>query len=400
MNEVLAAAPATAAPVYDFDTPHDRRTGDSAKWNWFAADVLPMWVADMDFKSPPAIAEALHKRVEEGFFGYALPPKELNPAIVARMAQRNSWSVGEEAIVHLAGLVSGLNITAKSVGERGDGALTTTPVYGPFLTAPKNQERVLQTAQLARTVAADGTLHFEIDFDALQAAVEPNTRLLILCHPHNPSGRAWTRTELEQLADFALRNQLVVCSDEIHADLLLGDSTHIPFASLSPEVEQQTITLIAPSKTFNIPGLGASAALIPNPALRMRFQRAAEGIVPHVSLLSAHAMLAAYTQCDDWLLQLRRYLTANRDHLVAFVQRELPQVKVTRPQATYLAFLDLSAYGLEPNPCKWLEANAKLAVNDGAWFGPGGEGHIRLNFGCPRATLDEGLERLRAALTA
>lgn len=404
MSEVVAAPPAppaeAAAPVYDFDTVYDRRASDSIKWNWYAADQLPMWVADMDFKSPPAIVEMLHKRVDEAMFGYTYGAPGLNAAIVARMARLYGWTVAESTVVHLAGLVSGLNIAAKAVGERGDGVLSLTPVYGPFLTAPQNQERELHTAQLSRTLAADGTLHYEIDFDALQAAVQPNTRLLFFCHPHNPSGRAWTRPELEQLADFALRNKLVVCSDEIHCDLLLGGSTHIPFAALDPEIEQQTITLMAPSKTFNIPGLGASMALIPNDALRVRFDRASAGIVPHTSLLSSYAMLAAYTQCDDWLAQLQSYLTANRDYLVSWVQRELPRVPITRPQATYLAWLDLNAYGLEPTPSKWLEENAKLGVNEGSWFGAGGAGFVRLNFGCPRATLEEGLARLRAALPA
>jgi cystathionine beta-lyase len=385
---------------FDFDTIHDRRTGDSAKWNWFAADVLPMWVADMDFRSPQPIIDMLHQRVEEGLFGYAFPPKGLDEAVMARMERLFGWQIGKESLVYLAGLVSGLNIACRAVGEAGSGVLVNTPVYGPFLSAPKNQERTVQVAQQACTLAADGTLQYEIDFDALEAALTPATKMLLLCHPHNPTGRAYTRPELEQVAAFALRHDLVVVSDEIHADLLLGGSAHIPFAALGPEVEQRTITLIAPSKTFNIPGLGSSVAIIPNQALRTAFQRASEGIVPHLSLLSSWAMLAAYTACDDWLAALRDYLTANRDHVVDFVQRELPGVRTTRPQATYLAWLDLNGLGLEPNPSKWLEGHAKVAVNDGAWFGRGGEGFVRLNFGCPRVTLDDGLERLRRALTA
>jgi cystathionine beta-lyase len=393
-----AASPPSGA--FDFDSIYDRRNSDSAKWKWYPEDVLPMWVADMDFRSPPAIMETLHKRVDEGLFGYAFPPDGLSDAIVARMQAQHGWAISGDAIVYLSGLVSGLNVATKAVGEPGEGVLVNTPVYGPFLSAPENQGRTLQVAAQACTVAADGTLYYEIDFDALEAALLPSTRMLILCHPANPTGRAWTRAELEQLADFALRHDLIVCSDEIHAELLLGGATHIPFAAISPEIEARTITLLAPSKTFNIPGLGASLAIIPDATLRKSFERAGQGIVPHMSLLSGWAMYAAYTACDDWLAALRTYLTANRDHVVDFVQRELPGVRTTRPEATYLAWLDLNGLGLEPNPAKWIEENARVAVNDGAWFGEGGAGFVRLNFGCPRATLDEGLQRLRSALAA
>ena len=355
-----------------------------------------MWVADMDFAAPQPIIDALHRRVGHGVFGYGMESKALKQTLVDRMARLYGWTIAPDDIVFLPGLVSGLNIVSRAIGERGDGVLINTPVYGPFLTAPVNQYRTLQSAPLNVT-QTDRRLHYELNMDGLAGAVLPNTKLFLLCNPHNPVGRAFTHDELSEIAAFCESHDLVICSDEIHCDLLLGGTRHIPIASLSPEVAQRTITLMAPSKTFNSPGLGASFAIVQNPALRKQFEAAMAGIVPHVNIFGMAAAEAAYTECDDWLQALRAYLTANRDFAVAFIEKHLSGVNLTVPEATYLLWLDLRSHGAE-KPAEMLMQQAKLAVNEGAWFGEGGEGFVRLNFGCPRAILEQGLQQLHAAL--
>lgn len=381
---------------YDFDRQIERRGTDSAKWSYFPADVLPMWVADMDFASPPPIIEALAARVQQGVFGYGMESKTLKQTLVERMERLYGWTIKPDDIVYLPGLVSGLNIVSRAVGERGDGVLINTPVYGPFLTAPVNQYRTLQSAPL-NAAHTGRRLHYKLNMDGLAAAVQTHTKLFLLCNPHNPVGRAFTHAELSEIAAFCVSHDLVICSDEIHCDLLLDGTQHIPIASLSPEIAQRTITLMAPSKTFNIPGLGASFAIVQNPTLRKQVETAMAGIVPHVNILGMVAAEAAYARCDDWLAALRAYLTANRDFAVKYVETHLPGVNYTVPEATYLLWLDLRGLG-ESKPADLLMRQAKLAVNEGAWFGEGGEGFVRLNFGCPRTTLEEGLRRLCTAL--
>ncbi|MBX3009940.1 MAG: PatB family C-S lyase [Caldilineaceae bacterium] len=383
--------------AYDFDTIIDRRASDSAKWHFYSEDVLPMWVADMDFRSPEPILRAMHERIDHGVFGYGGVTAQLREVICERMARLYNWKVHPEAIVSLPGLVSGLNVVSRAIGDRGDGVLVNTPVYPPFLSAPTNQERELQSAPLAKE-EKQGLLHYSLDVAALTQALQANTRLFILCNPHNPIGRAYTRAELQQLAEFCLRHDLVICSDEIHCDLLLGSTQHIPLASLDPEIAERTITLMAPSKTFNVPGLGCSLAIIPNAGLRQKLQKASNGIVPHVNLLGYTAAVAAYAECEDWLQELRTYLTANRDLLVETITREMPQLRVTVPEATYLGWIDCRESGIEGNPQKFFLEQAKVALNDGVPFGDGGEGFVRLNFGCPRGLLEQGLASMQRAL--
>jgi cystathionine beta-lyase len=383
--------------TFNFDQIIDRRASDSAKWNYFAADVLPMWVADMDFTAPPAVIEALQARIAHGVFGYGMDSKPLRELLAARMDQLYRWQVAPEDIVLLPGLVCGLNVVSAAIGAPGDGVLTNTPVYGPFLTAPVNQGRVLQSAPLACR-ASGQELYYTLDMAATAAAVQPNTRLFLLCNPHNPVGRAYTRAELQEIADLCARNDLVICSDEIHCDLLLDETQHIPIAALDPATAARTVTLMAPSKTYNVPGLGASFAIVQDKELRQRVERAATGIVPHVNILGAVAMEAAYRHGDAWLHALRAYLTANRDFAVGYIREHLPAVRVTVPEATYLLWLDCRAAIQDGTPAAHLMKEVRLAVNEGSWFGDGGDGFIRLNFGCPRATLTRGLELLRQAL--
>jgi cystathionine beta-lyase len=313
------------------------------------------------------------------------------------MDRLHQWQINPEEIMFLPGLVSGLNLVCRAMGRPGEGVLVQTPVYPPFLTAPANHELKLETASLTHTIQGQ-TLHYEIDFEIFENAISPETRLFILCNPHNPVGRSYNCEELTRLAEICLRHNLVICSDEIHCDLLMGDTRHIPIASLSPEIANRSITLVAPSKTFNIPGLGCSFAIIRNPELRKRMERAAAGIIPHVNIMGYVAALAAYNEGNEWLEQLLAYLTANRDFVRDFVAEHLPGIRTTVPEATYLAWLDCRQANIDSNPYDFFLKKAKVALNDGARFGPEGEGFVRLNYGCPRSILQQALEQMQAAL--
>lgn len=384
-----------------FDTVPERRASDSAKWNYFGEDILPMWVADMDFYSPPAMLDALHARIDHGTFGYSKDPVHLRELICARMASLYDWQIKPEHMIFLPGLVSGLNLVASASGEPGSGILVNTPVYGPFLSAPTNQSRELHQAPLALTHLQDDAgrnyLHYDLDFDALTAATQPNTRMFTLCNPHNPVGRVYTRTELEQIAEFCLRHNLDICSDEIHSDLLLDGNQHLPIAAISPELAERCITLLAPSKTFNVPGLGCSIAIISNDELRQRVEKAASGIIPHVNLLGKVAATAAYEHGGPWLDTLKEYLTINRNLVFDFFAKNLPEVKQTLPEGTYLSWLDFRAYGLT-DPYKFFFDNANVALGSGTSFGEPGEGYVRFNFGTNKATLMQGLNQMAEAV--
>lgn len=382
---------------YNFDQVVDRRRTGSIKWKFYGDDVLPMWVADMDFPPPPPILTALHARVEVGDFGYELPSPALGERICERLQRRYNWSVTPDQIVYIPSLVTGLNAVCRAIGEPGDGVLVQTPVYPPFLTAPTNQGRVTQMAEL-EAVPNGRTFGYRVDYDRMNATVTDRTRLFILCNPHNPTGEAYSREELLRMAEFCERHDLIICSDEIHCDLLLGGTRHIPIATLAPDIAERTITLMAPSKTFNIPGLKASFAIVTNPTLRKRLMTAMEGIVPWLNSFALAAMEVAYRDCDDWLEALLAYLTANRTVVTEFVTNHMPWIRTTVPQATYLAWFDCRNAGIEGNPYEFFRREAQVALNDGIPFGAGGEGFVRLNFGCPRTLLLEGLERMKAAL--
>lgn len=386
------------AMPYNFDRLPSRHNTDSLKWHRYG-NVLPLWVADMDFPAPEWILATLHQRIAHGIFGYGAPPDALTETLCARMADRYDWTVTPEQIVYLPGLVCGLNVVCRAIGEPGDEVLVQTPVYPPFLAAPGYQERRLMTVELTAELR-NGRLYYTFDDTAFAAAISPRTRLFILCHPHNPVGRAFNQNELARLAAFCERHDLTVCSDEIHCDLLLDGRRHTPFATLNPDTARRCITLMAPSKTFNIPGLGASFAIIQNSELRHRFKQALRGIVPDVNILGLVAAQAAYQHGGDWLQELLLYLAANRDYTADFVSRYLPGMRMTIPEATYLAWLDCREMGIPGNPHEFFLQQAGVALNDGATFGPGGAGFVRLNFGCSRALLAEGLERMRAAMVS
>ena len=381
--------------VFDFDRVVDRRSTDSNKWRKFPADVLPLWVADMDFPSPPAVVRALHARVEHGFFGYLTEHNDLPEVVAERVAKRYGWRINPEAVVTLPGVIAGFNQALRALTSPGDGMLIQTPVYPPILRSAGNHG--LRRDEHPLTRGADG--RYTVDLDAFAAALRETTRVFLLCNPHNPVGRLYGRAELEGMAAACLRRDTVIVADEIHCDLLLDGRQHAPVASLAPEIEQRTITLMAPSKTFNLPGLKCAVAIIPNAALRERFLAAAGDLVPKINVLGCTAAVAAYREGDAWLEALLGYLKANRDFLVQQVRATLPGVAVAPAEATYLAWLDCRGSARAGrDPYTFFLDRARVALNDGVTFGPGGAGFVRMNFGCPRALLAQGLERMRAAL--
>lgn len=384
--------------TFDFDTFVERRSSGSAKWNWFDHDVLPMWVADMDFKVTPVIVDALKERAEHGIFGYPVDTPELREALISRLASRHNMQVHSDNLVMIPGLVMGLNFVSHVVGAPGDSVLTLAPIYPPFLSAPKNQGRDVQMAAL--TVSRTGNrLYYEIDFDALEAALTPQTKLFMLCNPHNPVGRVWTRAELEGIADFCLRHDLIISSDEIHCDLVYADFSHISIASLSPEVAARTITLLAPSKTFNIPGLGMGFAVVQDKTLHAKLHDWVHGNGAGVNVMGLTAALAAFTGGQPWLDDLLHYLQENRDVATAYIDQNMPEIATTCPEGTYLMWLDCRALPLPEGKTAhtYFLEQGRVAVNDGAAFGIGGDGFTRLNFGTTRATLLEGLGRMKSA---
>jgi cystathionine beta-lyase len=379
---------------FDFDTIHDRRGTDSQKWQKYAGrDVLPMWVADMDFAAAPVIIEALQRRVAQGVFGYARPVKATVDAVTGALAARYGLQVDPSWIVWLPGLVCGLNAAVRAFAEEGDEVLSLSPIYPPFTTAPRNAGRVAVSVPLALSGG-----RWEIDWDALERAVTPRSRILLFCHPHNPVARVWEAAELARVAEFSARHGLVLCSDEVHCDLILKPGfAHAPMTVAAPESAGRTLTFMAPSKAFNVPGLGTSFAIIPDSALRARYARACAGIVAEVNVLGYAACEAAYRDGGPWLHALVDYLRGNRDLLVDFAARELPGVRIEAPvDSTYLAWLNVSALGWE-HPTRRFESHG-VGLSDGVPFGAGPGSHVRINFGCPRATLAEGLARMRAAV--
>jgi cystathionine beta-lyase len=377
--------------VFDFDEVFERRGTASEKWEKYRGrDIIPMWVADMDFRSPPAIIEALHRRTEHGVFGYTGPPPELVAATLSMLDRDYGWQVDPDWIVWLPGLVSGLNVTCRAVGEDGDEVLTLVPVYPPFLSAPGNSRR-----GVVRVPLREENNRWSLDFERLEAAVTPRTRLFMLCNPHNPVGRVFDRGELQGLAEFCLQRGIVICADEIHCGLLLDpDKRHIPIATLAPEVAQSTITLMAPSKTFNTAGLGCAFAVIPSEALRRRFRQVKAGIVPMLNPYGYLAATVAYRDCADWRAALIDYLKGNRDTLAAALGRMAGELTMAPVEATYLAWIDVRGTGVS-GPVRFFE-EAGVGLQDGGDFD--GAGFVRLNFGCPRSVLKEALARMSRAL--
>ncbi len=385
----MARAANNATEVFDFDREIDRRGTDSAKWDKYAGrDILPMWVADTDFAVHPAIPDAIKRRADHPVFGYTQTPPRLVDLLVARMRERYAWEIEPDWLVLLPGIVGALHLACRAVGRSGDPVLLPGVVYQPFAKAPGFAGRVNQSLPMANR---DGRLL--IDFDALERLAPRPRQLLLFCNPHNPGGAVYREAELARLAEIAKQWDLVVCSDEIHCDLLLEPGLrHIPIASLDADIAMRSITLMAPSKTFNLAGLGCAFAIVPEAGLR-RKMKTNPYIVPHVNIMGLAAATAAYEHADDWNRQQCAYLAASRDYLVAEINR-IPGLRLDPVEATYLAWIDVSALALD-DPPRFFE-DAGVGLSPGHEFGD--TDFMRLNFGCPRSRVEEAVRRIRAAV--
>lgn len=375
-----------------FDTVYDRTETDSQKWQKYEGrDILPMWVADMDFHAPEEVLDALHERIDHGMFGYSRPETSCTEAVIEMFEREYDWKIEAEWIVWLPGLVVGLNVASRAFCGDNDSVLTTTPIYPPFMFGPKFQERAIVKAQMT----LDGD-RYVMDWDALEAAVQPHTKLFLFCNPHNPCARVFTREELEKVIEFCERHDLLCCSDEIHCELTLDGRKHIPLGSISEAAAKRVFTFTAPSKTYNLPGLGCSLGIFPDASLRRKFATASRGIVAEVNNLGYTACEAAYRHGQEWRNELQTYLAGNRDLIHSFIKKEIPEIGLYQHEATYLSWMNVSKLQLK-DPVAHFESHG-IGLSDGAFFDDAT--HVRLNFGCPRSTLEEGLKRIKTAVEA
>jgi cystathionine beta-lyase len=389
----------------NFNEVLNRRDSESYKWREYPEDVMPLFVADMDFRSPEPVARALRAYIDDGVFGYPrglhtydrAQLDELRVLLVNRMANRYKWQIAPDDVVFIPGVVSGLNLMCHSFGARSNldrrSVIVQPPVYAPILDAPENA--FLQRLESPLYRESDGS--YSVDWDSFRSAIAQNAGLFLLCNPHNPVGRVFRRHELERMAEICLSANVAICADEIHCDLVFEGYDHIPIAALDREIAQHTVTLMAPSKTFNLAGLQCAFAIICNPELRNQFRSARQGLVPWVNAMGLIGAQAAYRDCQAWLDKLLPYLQENRDFLCNFINRKLTGITMSKPEGTYLAWLDCRKLQLD-DPYEFFLRNARIALNDGRTFGMGGSGFVRLNFGCPRSILEKALSRIESSL--
>ena len=376
---------------YNFkDCPPRTQTG-SLKWDRYSADVLPLWVADMDIETAPEIIEALKKRLDHKIFGYTIPYDSVYDAVIQYLKRAHDYSVKKESINFLPGLVPAINLCCHAFTSKADSIMTATPVYPPFLLAPKFAERELITVPLCLNSNEQWTL----DFPAMEKAIQPNTKLFVLCNPHNPVGRVYSKSELKQLASFCTRHKLILISDEIHCDLIFDSSVeHHVTASIDPELANRTITLMAPSKTYNLPGLACAYSIIENPQLKHQFEKSIRGIITEINCFGYAACEAAYNLGEPWRQALLTHLLDNYNYLKNFLATKIPQIEFPPMQATYLAWLKVENLNLE-KPAQFFETHG-IGLSDGTPFGD--SKYLRLNFGCSKDRLSEALDRMHSAL--
>jgi len=385
--------------AYNFDRIPNRRIPGVVKWTYYPQDVLPFWVADMDFPSPKPILDALRKAVNHGVLGYELASPALLETVAARMDRLYGWKVKPEWVVPVTGIVSGFNVAARAFGSPKRGYLIQPPVYNEFHEL-KNSLGLMQINVPMVKQVRGNILHYEIDWHLFKKQAK-KAGIFMLCSPQNPLGIIFSRGDLMRMAEICLENNVLIVSDEIHSELLLDEKKFTPIAKLSKEIANNTITLIAPSKTFNIPGLFCGFAIIPNDKLRAEYLKVVQHLRLHVASLGLRAAQAAFSgECDDWLKELRCYLAANRDFLIDYVTKNMAGVRITNPSATYLAWLDFTQLNFEKSPFEFFFEKAKVALVDGTLYGENGQGHVRLNFGTSRRLLQEGVERMDRALHA
>lgn len=386
----------------NFDLAIDRTCTDCQKWDnvptiFGVPDALPMWVADMDFAAPPAVVKALHQRVEHGVFGYTFPSDSYREAICDWMEKRHSWSIQQEWIQFCPGVVPALSLIVDAFTEPGDQVVIQTPVYPPFYSVVQDHGRKLVHNPLLRSEDGD----YSMDFEDLEKSFSTGKiKMLILCSPHNPVGRVWSRTELERLASLCQQYDVLVVSDEIHADLVFESGAHTPFAALSEDAAERSIICTAPSKTFNIAGLNTANIIISNAQLRSKFRKILNRYaIGSITPMGAAATEAAYREGEPWLDELLVYIRGNMELVANYAQEHLPELKVVIPEATYLLWIDFRGMGMSHEDLnRFLVQEAKLGLNSGAAFGKEGEGFMRMNLACTRATVHEALSRLHKAV--
>lgn len=386
--------------TYDFDKIIERRETGALKYDalqerYGDAGLLPLWVADMDFETPPFVTEALRRRLEHPLFGYTIEPEELWPTVTKWIEEHHGWRVKREWLTYIPGIVKGIGMVINVFVKEDEKVIIQPPVYHPFRLTPLGNRRQVVYNPLHRN--EDGT--YSMDFDNLEKVADEKCRLLILSNPHNPAGILWDKETLQRLAAFCHRRGILVISDEIHGDMALWGNRHIPFATVSPEAEACSITFAAPSKTFNIAGIVSSYAVVPDERLRSRFFGWLEANeLNEPTLFAPIATIAAFREGEEWRKQMLRYVEGNIDYVIDFCARRLPRIKPLRPQASFLVWMDCRDLGLSHDELNdFFVRRARLALNDGEIFGIGGEGFMRLNVGAPRALLRQAMEQLEAA---
>ena len=382
---------------YNFDATPNRRKSNSLKWRKYPKNTLPFWVADMDFPAPPQILNMLHKFAEHGVLGYEQPTVALRESVAARMEKLYKWRINPKSVIAVPGIVNGLNVAARAFCTPKKGVLVQTPVYNEFHEVKNNVGIPQFDTPLVERV--DGNiLRYEIDWDVFNKQAK-KAGIFLLCNPHNPLGIIFSQDDLLRMAEICIGTGVIIVSDDIHSELLLGNCRFTPLAKLSPEIAEHVITLISPSKTFNVAGLYSGFAVIPNGELRLRFKKMVDDLRLHVGSIGLGvAQVAVSGKCDGWLASLRKYLTANRDFLVDYVTENMPGVRITIPDATYLAWLDFSSLKLKMPPFDFFLEKAGVALSDGRIFGSDYMDYARLNFGTSRRILKQGLNRMRKAL--
>lgn len=385
---------------YNFDEVVNRKGSNSVKWDnlkevYGREDILPMWIADMDFKAADGVLEALKVKLDHGVFGYNIKSDSLYNSIINWVKKRYNWDIKKEWISFTPGVVPALNIAVHEFAKEGEQVVIQPPVYPPFFRVLENNNVIPNLNPLIHNGDK-----FVMDYDSLEKSLDNKTKAIILCNPHNPVGRVWTKEELSKLGEICLKNNMIIISDEIHGDLTYRDYKSTPMASISHELAQNTITFIAPSKSFNIAGLATSIAIIPNDELRKIFERGVEKLeIGKITTFGSTALEAAYSSGEQWLDEVMEYIEDNADMAIEYINKNIPEIKVEKPEGTYLLWLDFKSLNKTGEEIHNALVNiGKIALNDGSAYGAQGSGFFRINIACPRSILEDGLERIKKAV--
>lgn len=387
---------------FNFDKIIDRTNNFSAKWsemnkNFGTNNLLPMWVADMDFLTAPCVMEALKDRLEQGIFGYTTRPSSYNESIVNWLDNRFSWKINQEWLMFSPAVITSISLLIQNLTQKNDKIMIQEPVYSPFHSIVESNERNLVISPLVKL--DDGS--YVMDYEDIEAKIK-DVKIFILCNPHNPVGRVWTREELTRLGEICLKHNVLVISDEIHSDIILKNHKHTPFASISKEFSENTITCMAPTKTFNLAGLQSSFLVISNPYYYEVMDKAFSILdIKRNNAFSLVATEAAYNYGEDWLYELIKYIEDNVDFAIDYIKNHIPQLKVKKPEGTYLLWVDFSNLNVDKEDLKNALINkGRIALSDGSSFGIGGDGYYRINLACPRSMVLEGLKRIEFAINS